>query len=70
MVLVVQPEGKRPFGRPRRKLEDNIRMDIKEIGYGCVVWINPFQHEDKWRSVVTTVMNLRVQEIAGKFLTG
>jgi hypothetical protein len=61
VVLVIQSEGKRPLGRPRRQLEDNIRMHVKKIGYVCVAWINPAQHRDKWRSVVNMVMNLRVQ---------
>jgi hypothetical protein len=70
VVLVINPEGKKPPGRPRRKLEDNIRMVIKEMGYECLAWINPAQRRDKWRSVVNTVMNVRVQYNAETFLTG
>jgi hypothetical protein len=59
-VLVGKPEGKRPLGRPRRRWEDGIRMDLREIGLGCVDWIRLFQDRDRWRDVVSAVMNLRV----------
>jgi hypothetical protein len=59
-VLVGKPEGKRPLGRPRRRWEDGIRMDLKEIGLGCEDWIRPSQDSDRWRAVVSAVMNLRV----------
>jgi hypothetical protein len=59
-VLVGKPEGKRPLGRPRRRWEDGIRMDINEIGWGGVDWIRLAQDKDRWRSVVSAVMNLRV----------
>jgi hypothetical protein len=59
-VLVGNPEGKRPLGRPRRRWEDGIRMDLKEIGLGDVDWIRLSQDRDRWRAVVSAVMNLRV----------
>jgi hypothetical protein len=59
-VLVGKPEGKRPLGRPRRRWEDGIRMDLKEIGLGSVDWIRLSQDMDQWRAVVSAVMNLRV----------
>jgi hypothetical protein len=57
-VLVGKPEGKRPPGRPRRRWEDGNRMDLREIGLG--VWIRLSQDRDRWRAVVSAVMNLRV----------
>jgi hypothetical protein len=54
------PEGKRPLGRPRRRWEDNIRMDLREIGWGGMGWIDLAQDRDQWRALVNTVMNLRV----------
>jgi hypothetical protein len=57
---VGKPEGKRPLGRPRRRWEDGIRMDLKEIGLGCVDWIRLAQDRVRWRAVVSAVMNLRV----------
>jgi hypothetical protein len=59
-VLVGTPEGKRPLGRPRRRWEDGIRMDLREIGLGCVDWIRLARDRDRWRAVVSAVMNLRV----------
>jgi hypothetical protein len=59
-VLVGKPEGKRPLGRPRRRWEDGIRMDLGEIGLGNVDWIRLSQDRDRWRAVVSAVMNLRV----------
>jgi hypothetical protein len=59
-VSVGKPEGKRPLGRPRRGWEDGIIMDLREIGLGCVVWIRLSQDRDRWRAVVSAVMNLRV----------
>jgi hypothetical protein len=52
-------EGKRPLGRPRRRWED-IRMDLREIGWGGVDWIDLAEDRDQWRALVNTVMNLRV----------
>jgi hypothetical protein len=60
-VLVEKPEGKRPLGRPRRTWEDNIRMDLQEVGFGGMDWIGPAQDRDSWRAIVNVVMNLRVQ---------
>jgi hypothetical protein len=59
-VLVGGPEGKRPLGRPRRKCEDNIKMDLREIGIDGVNWIRLAQDRVQWRSLVNTAMNLRV----------
>jgi hypothetical protein len=58
-VLVGKPEGKRPFGRPKRGWEDRIRMDLGEIGCGSVDWIQLVQDRDRWRAVVNAAMNLR-----------
>ena len=59
-VLVGKPEGKRPLGRPRRRWVDNIRKDLKEVGCGYVDWIGLAQGRDRWRTLVSAVMNLRV----------
>jgi hypothetical protein len=59
-VLVGKPEGKRPLGRPRRKWEDGVRMDVREISLGGVDWIRLAQDTDRRRAVVSAVMNLRV----------
>ena len=59
-LLVGKPEGKRPLGRPRRRWVDNIRMDLQEVGCGYVDWIGLAQDRDKWRMLVSTVMNLQV----------
>jgi hypothetical protein len=59
-VLVGNPEGKRPLGRSRRRWEDGIKMDLREIGWGGVEWIRLAQDRDLWRAVVNAVMNLRV----------
>jgi hypothetical protein len=59
-VLMGKPEGKRPLGRPRRRWEDGIRIDLRETGWGIVDWIQLAQDRDRWRDVVNTVMNLRV----------
>jgi len=59
-VLVGKPEGKRPLGRPRHRWEDNIKMEIQEVGCGGMDWIELAQDRDRWRKVVTAVMNLRV----------
>jgi hypothetical protein len=59
-VLERKPEGKRPLGRPRSRWEDEIRMDLRETGLGSVGWIRLAQDRDRWRAVVSAVMNLRV----------
>jgi hypothetical protein len=59
-VLMEKPEGKRPLERPRRRWEDGIRMDLREIGWGSVGWTQVAQGRDRWRALVNTVMNLRV----------
>jgi hypothetical protein len=58
-VLVGRPEGKRPLGRPRHRWEDNIRMDLREIGIDVANWIRLAQDRVQWRAFVNTVMNLR-----------
>ena len=58
--LVGKPEGRRPLGRPRRRWEDNIRMDLREVECGCVDWMELAQDRDRWRALVSAVMNLRV----------
>jgi hypothetical protein len=59
-ILIGSPKGRRPLGRPRRRWEDNIKMDLREIGFGDVDWIDLAQDRDRWRALVNTVMNLRV----------
>jgi hypothetical protein len=59
-VLVGRPEGRRPLGRRRHRWEDNIKMDLREIGFGDVDWIHMAQYRGRWRALVNTVMNLRV----------
>jgi hypothetical protein len=59
-ILVGRPEGRRPLGRPKRRWEDNIKMDLGEIVFGDVDWIHLAQDRDRWRAVVNTVMKLRV----------
>jgi hypothetical protein len=59
-VLVGKPEGERPLGRPRRRWEDNIKMDLKEVGGGYGKWMELAQDRDRWRALVSAVMNFRV----------
>jgi hypothetical protein len=59
-VLVEKSEGKRPLERPRRRWEDNVRMDVQEVGFGCEDWIGLAQDRDRWRALVSAVRNLRV----------
>ena len=58
--LVGKPEGKRPLGRSRRRWEDNIKLDLQEMGRGCGDWMELVQDRDRWRALVSTVMNFRV----------
>ena len=60
-VLVGKPEGRRPLGRPRRRWENNIKMDLQEMGCGGVDWLELVQDRDSWRALVNVVVNLRVQ---------
>jgi hypothetical protein len=57
---VVEPEGKRPLGRPRHRWEDNIKMDLQEVGCGGIDWIELAQDRDRWRELVDAIMNHRV----------
>jgi len=66
--LVGKPEGRRPLGRPRRRWVDNIRMDLQEVGCGYMDWIGLAQDRDRWWTLVSAVMNLRVPRNAGEFL--
>jgi hypothetical protein len=59
-ILVGRPEGRRPLGRPRLRWEDNIKMDLQDVGWGIMDWIDMAQNRDRWRAVVNAVMNLRV----------
>ena len=62
-VLVGKPEGKRPLGRPRRRWEDNIKIDLQEVGGGCEDWKELPQGRDRWWELVSTVINLRVPKM-------
>ena len=64
-VLVGKPEGKRPLGRPRRRWEDNIKMDLQEVEGGCEDRLELAQDRDRWRALVSTVMNFRVPKMRG-----
>ena len=64
-VLVGKPEGKRLLGRPRRRWEDNIKMDLQEVGGDCEDWMELAQDRDRWRALVSAVMNLRVPKMRG-----
>ena len=59
-ILIGKHVGKRPLGRPRRRWEDNIKMDLQEVGCGVMDWIELTQDRDRWRALVNAVMNLRV----------
>ena len=59
-VLVGKPEGKIPLGRPRCRWKDNIKMDLDEVGRGCGDWMELVQDRDRWRALVSTVMNFGV----------
>jgi hypothetical protein len=64
-VLVGKPEGKRPLGRPRRRGEDNIKMDLQEVGGSCGDWMELAQDRDRLRALVGTVRDLRVPQMRG-----
>ena len=64
-VLVVKPEGKRPLGRHRRRWEENITMDLQEVGGGCGDWMELAQDRDRWRALVSTVRNLQAPKMRG-----
>jgi hypothetical protein len=68
-ILVGRPEGRRPLGRPRHRWENNIKMDLREIGFGDVDGIHLAQDMDRWWALVNTVMNCRVPLNVGNFLT-
>jgi hypothetical protein len=59
-ILVGRPEGRRPLGRPRHRWEDSIKIDLREIGFGDVDWINLAQDRDRWQALMNTVMKLQV----------
>jgi len=68
-VLVGKPEGKRPLERHRHRWEDNIKMDLQEVGCGGMDWIEPAQDRDSWRALVSAVMNIHVSLNAGNLMT-
>ena len=64
-VLVGKPEGKRPLGRPRRRWEDNIKMDLQEVGRSCGDWMELAQDRERWWALVRMARNLRVPKMRG-----
>jgi hypothetical protein len=66
---VGKPEGKRPLGRPRRRWDVNIKMDLQEVGCWVMDWIDLAQDRDRWRAHLNAIINLRFVQIAGNFLT-
>ena len=68
-VLVRKPEGKRPLGRPWRRWDDNIKLDLQEVGGGCGDWMELAQDRERWRAFVNAVMNIRIPYNAGNVLT-
>jgi hypothetical protein len=64
-IFVGKPEGKRPLGRPRYRWVDNIKMDLREIGWSGMGWIDLTEDRDQWRSLLNIVMNLEVPRNAG-----
>jgi hypothetical protein len=69
-ILVGKPEGKRPLGKPKRRWKYNIRLDLREIGWGGMDWIDLAQDRNQWRALVNTVMNLLIQQNTANFLSG
>jgi hypothetical protein len=68
-ILVGKTKGKRPLGRPKNRWEDNIKLDLTDIGWEGVYWMHMAQDRDQWRAVVNMVMNLWVPQKAGNFLS-
>jgi hypothetical protein len=68
-VLWGETEGKRPLGRPRRRWENSIKVDFQEVGFGGIDWISLAQDRGRYRTLVNAVMNLRIPQNAGDFLT-
>jgi hypothetical protein len=68
-ILIGKPQGKIPLERPRRRWEDNIKMDLNEMGWGGMDWIDRARDRDRWSALVNTVMNLRVAQNVRKFLS-
>jgi hypothetical protein len=68
-ILVRKSEGKRPLGRPRRRWTDTVTRELKELEYEGVDWIHLGQGSGQWQDIVTMLMNLRVPDCAGNFLT-
>jgi len=64
-VLVGKPEGNKPLRRPRRRWEDNVKVDLQEVGGGCGDWMELAQDRDRWRALMSTVMNVRVRKMWG-----
>jgi hypothetical protein len=62
-ILVGRPDGRRPLGKHRHRWEDNIKMDLREVGWGDVVWIELAQDRDRWRALVNAVMNLGFHKV-------
>jgi hypothetical protein len=67
-ILVGNPEGKRPLGRPRRRWVDNIKMELREIGWDGMDWIDLARDRDQWRALVSAVINLGFHKTLGNFL--
>ena len=67
-VLMGKPEGKRPLGRPRRRWENSIKMDLHEVGRGCGDWMGLAEDRDRWQALVSTVMNFSGSIKCGEFL--
>jgi hypothetical protein len=65
--LIGKPEGKRPLGRPRRRWVDKIRMDLVEVGWGGVDWIDLAQDRDRWTALVNSVLNLGFHKMLGNY---